>query len=103
MRENIAKIIAAKTKQIKIQADKYENQIKAEVAKIIILEDSIRSINKKLDISQEDTELILSKQNEIKEIKKIIKKLTKEKHETLGCEMNIGFVDDHSIKSDFDL
>lgn len=102
MRENIAKIISAKTKQIKIQADKYEGQIKAEVAKIIILEDSIKLINKKSDISHDDKELILSKKNEIKEIKKHIKILTKEKHEVLGCEINIGFVDDHYIKNDLD-
>ena len=39
----------------------------------------------------------------LKEIKKQIKILTKEKHEVLGCEINIGFVDDHYIKNDIDL
>ncbi len=104
IRENFAKIIQAKTKQIKLQADKFETQIKSEVQRIISIQDSITLLKKE---SQSDEvkieEEIKLKEIEIKAIRKKIKELNKEKFEALGCEMNIGFTDDHFIKTDYEL
>ena len=102
-RENILKIISAKTKQIQIQSEKYESQIRSKVKEIIELEKKIKNINNSPNLSETENEEKIRIENEIKDKRKSIKLLTKEKQEALGCDINIGFTDDHYIKSDFDL
>ena len=102
IRENFAKIIQAKTNQIKLQADKLETQIKSEVQKIISIQDSIALLKKKCGEAEIEEEIKL-KEIEIQAIRKKIIEINKEKFEALGCEMNIRFTDDHDIKSDYEL
>jgi len=98
-KENFAKIIETKTKQIKMQADKFETQIKIEINKIILLQKEIEA----LKLTNNNEEVAIQKEAEIKEIRKNINRLNKEKREALGCDINIGFNDDHYIKSSYDI
>lgn len=97
-KENFAKIIEAKTKQIKVQADKFESQIKIEINKIFLIQKEIEELKK---VNNEEE--VLLKESEIKDIRKNINRLNKEKREALGCDINIGFNDDHYIKSSYDI
>jgi hypothetical protein len=102
--ENIAKIIATKTKQIQIQGEKYENQLRSEIQKIIIIEKDIAIIKEDQSLSEEEKKLkVIFKEQEITTCKFNMKKINKEKKEALGCEISIGFSDDHRIRSDYDL
>jgi hypothetical protein len=96
IKENYAKIIQNKIKQIQAQAEKYESKVKLEVKKIIEIEEKIKVL-KNADDNEEE---IIKLELEIKEIRKVIKEMNKEKYLVLGCEMDIGFNDDLCIKSD---
>jgi hypothetical protein len=104
LNENIGKIIAAKTKQIKIEGEKYEGLIKTEIKRIITLQNEIKHLEFNNDVYKLNenhiNEQIKLKEFEIKEIRQIIKKLTLQKREALGCNINIGFNDDLIFKQD---
>jgi hypothetical protein len=102
--ENIAKIIATKTKQIQIQGEKYENELRMEIKKIISIEKEISLIKDNHSISESEKKIIIeNKEEEITSCKKNMKKINKDKKEALGCDICIGFTDDHRIKSEYDL
>lgn len=101
MKENVAKIIAAKTKQIQIQAEKYEGLIKEEVKKIIEIQNKIKVVENEQLIEEEKENKILNYEIEIKLIRKNIRELTKQKADAIGTDMNIGFNDDLFIKQDY--
>jgi hypothetical protein len=107
-RENIAKIIENKLKQIKTQAEFYENRIRSEIKRVIEIEERI----KKLKIKKEENNLeqdnikneeIDQAEFKISEIKKVIRDLRHEKKKVLECDINVQFNDDLNIKSEFDL
>jgi hypothetical protein len=102
--ENIAKIIATKTKQIQIQGEKYENELRMEIKKIICIEKEISLIKDNDSISDGEKKIILeNKEEEIKSCKRNMKRINKDKKEAFGCDINIGFSDDHRIKSEYGL
>jgi len=102
--ENYFKIIETKMKLIKTEAEKYESKIRKESNTLSLIKDKIKAIkNQSENVSSED----LSQINELEEESKIIiakiKSLKTEKFEKLGTDMQIGFRDDHYIKSEYNI
>ena len=98
VKENMAKIIETKMKQLKTQAEKYENDIKSEIRKIINAEDEIKLLNQ--TNNQESKSIILSHEEQIKQSRVIIKNLRKEKKQLLECDVQVTFYDDFHISSE---
>ena len=109
LKENIAKIIETKMKQIKTQAEFYEKKINSEIKRVIEIEDRIKKLKENLNknnndkgFSNEDEKSEEMKESELKlvEIKKAIRDLRNEKKKVMDCDVSIQFRDDLSIKTD---
>ncbi len=108
LKENIAKIIENKLKQIKTQAEFYENKIKTEIKRIIEIEEKIKRLRENLNKKNEEKgssceiekdQEILESEMKLLEIKKVIRDLRTEKKKVMECDVSIQFRDDLSIKS----
>lgn len=98
--ENFAKIIEKKTKELKSKAEKFDSSIKMELHKIIDLERKIGILDKNLDLTEEERlKEIEDIKNIIRDTKKKLVDLRREKNLALGCELNIRFADDSELQN----
>ena len=98
VKENMARIIETKMKQLKTQAEKYETDIKLEIRKIINAEKEIKLLNQ--NITEETKATILTHEDQIKQSRIKIKNLRKDKLLLMECDVQVTFYDDFNISND---
>jgi len=99
VKENMAKIIEAKMKQLKTQAEKYEKEIKIELRKIFDAENQIKLLNQNNEESK--LTILTTHVEQIKQSRITIRNLKKEKNQLLECDIQVSFYDDFNLTSDF--
>ena len=100
--ENAEKIIKEKLKQLELQAQLYEEKVKKILLEANNLDKENRNLSKNNENNQNDVKIQENKEKIQKLNKKIIK-INKDKEAALGCDLNLMFRDDSTIRPTVDI
>ena len=100
--ENAEKIIKAKLKQLELQAQIYEEKVKKILIEINNLDKENRGLLRNNENNQNNSKIEENKEKIQKLHKKIIQ-INKDKEEALGCDLNLMFRDDSTIRPTVDI
>ena len=100
--ENEEKIIKAKLKQLELQAQLYEEKVKKILLEANNLDKENRNLSKNNENNQNDVKIQENKEKIQKLHKKIIQ-INKDKEAALGCDLNLMFRDDSTIRPTVDI
>ena len=97
--ENAEKIIKAKLKQLELQAQIYEEKVK----KILLEANNLDKENRSLLKNNENDKKIEENKEKIQKLHKKILQINKDKEVALGCDLNLMFRDDSTIRPTVDI